>query len=158
LDLHEMPIEIERKFLVTGNGWRNGSLGSRYCQGYLSRGNTTVRVRRGDDWACLTIKGKGDGVVRPEFEYRIPVKDADELLATLCRKPLVEKDRYSVKYDGRTWEVDVFHGSNAGLVLAEIELNHPDETFTLPPWVGREVTKDRRYANSSLSFSGELGR
>jgi CYTH domain-containing protein len=71
---------------------------------------------------------------------------------------LVEKDRYSVKYDGRTWEVDVFHGSNAGLVLAEIELNHPDETFTLPPWVGREVTKDRRYANSSLSFSGELGR
>ncbi len=150
-----MPLEIERKFLVTGNGWREGDPpGARFCQGYLAQGSltvqrATVRVRRAGSCACVTIKGRRRGVARAEFEYVIPVDDAEEMLR-MCSKPLIEKTRYSVRNDGHTWAVDVFNGANKGLVLAEIELTDPDEPFTRPQWLGREVTHERCYRNSML--------
>ena len=147
-----MPVEIERKFLVIGDGWRPDKPGQRYCQGYISKGNATVRVRRVGEAAFLTIKGPPNGAVRAEFEYSIPVDHAEELLRNFCRKPLVEKIRHRILFEGHCWFVDVFGGKHQGLVLAEIELDHLGETFKMPPWIGREVTNDRRYGNSSLSF------
>ena len=151
-----MPVEIERKFLVVGEGWQAGPRrpGQRYCQGYLAAGGgPTVRVRRAGSRAYLTVKGEGagHGRARPEFEYPIPVDHAEEMLAHLCRGPLVAKTRHEVTYAGRFWQVDVFEGQNEGLVLAEVELAHPDEPVVLPPWVGVEVTADRRYRNSALA-------
>ncbi|HEY1961809.1 MAG TPA: CYTH domain-containing protein [Rhizomicrobium sp.] len=145
-----MPVEIERKFLVSGEGWRKGGAGERYCQGYIVSGNVTVRVRRAGATAMLTIKGRPRGIVRPEFEYPIPVDDAEELLESMCRKPLVEKLRYEVPHAGHIWHVDEFGGKNAGLVLAEIELARDDEAFARPDWIGREVTHEKKYRNSSL--------
>jgi CYTH domain-containing protein len=145
-----MPVEIERKFLVTGDGWRNGRQGARYCQGYIVSGAVTVRVRRAGATAVITIKGRPRGIARPEYEYPIPVEDAEELLECMCRKPLVEKMRYEVPYRGHIWHVDEFGGKNAGLVLAEIELSHPDEEFARPEWIGRDVTHEKKYRNSSL--------
>lgn len=107
-------------------------------------------MRRAGERACVTIKGKRQGIARPEFEYPIPVADAEELLR-LCRKPLIEKTRYSVHHAGQVWAVDVFAGANSGLVLAEIELADPEEPFSRPDWLGREVTYDRRYNNSLLN-------
>lgn len=151
-----MSVEIERKFLVVGDGWRRDNpRGVRFCQGYLAQGSftpqhITVRVRRAGERACVTIKGKREGIARPEFEYLIPVDDAEELLR-LCRKPLIEKTRYTVHHAGHAWAVDVFGGANSGLVLAEIELDDPNELFARPEWLGREVTYDRRYHNSLLN-------
>lgn len=146
-----MGIEIERKFLVSGKGWQKGASVTRYRQGYLSFDpERSVRVRLAEDQAFLTIKGKSEGAARVEFEYPLPVADAVELLEGLCRKPLIEKDRYRVPYAGLTWEVDVFLGANAGLVLAEVELESADRKIELPPWVGEEVTGDRRYFNLYL--------
>jgi adenylate cyclase len=144
-----MPVEIERKFLVAGDNWRGSALGQRYCQGYLSKGDVTVRVRRAGPRAFLTIKGSGEGMVRPEFEYEIPVEEAEEMFK-LCRHPLIEKTRHRVLHQGILWEVDEFAGENAGLVLAEVELEHPDQLLALPEWVGDEVTSDQRYRNSRL--------
>jgi adenylate cyclase len=150
-----MPLEIERKFLVNGDGWRKGNPpATRFCQGYLAQGmltaqRATVRVRRAGNRACVTIKGRRRGIARPEFEYLIPVKDAEELL-TLCSKPLIDKTRYSVGHGNHVWAVDVFEGANRGLVLAEIELRDPEEPFERPDWLGREVTHERRYHNSML--------
>jgi adenylate cyclase len=144
-----MPVEIERKFLVTGDGWRHGGAGERYCQGYIVSGNVTVRVRRAGAMAMLTIKGRPRGIVRSEFEYPIPVDDAEELLECMCRKPLVEKMRYEVPHGLHVWHVDEFGGKNAGLVLAEIELSRDDEAFARPDWIGREVTHEKKYRNSS---------
>ncbi len=144
-----MPVEIERKFLVAKDSWRGHAPGQRYCQGYLSKGDVTVRVRRAGPRAFLTIKGSGDGIVRPEFEYEIPVEEAEEMIK-LCRRPLIEKTRYEVLHEGVLWEVDEFEGENAGLVLAEVELEHPDQFLALPEWVGEEVTSDQRYRNSQL--------
>lgn len=145
-----MAHEIERKFLVTGDGWRAGHP-TKYVQGYLSRSpGRTVRVRQAGDQAFLTIKGKSSGVSRLEFEYPIPVSDAG-ILMKLCDGPLIEKTRTVIEYEGKKWEIDEFHGDNAGLIVAEIELISEDEAFALPPWIGLEVSHDRRYYNSQLS-------
>ena len=145
-----VAVEIERKFLVSGDAWRNGS-GVLYRQGYLNRDKArTVRVRIAGDAAFLTIKGQSVGASRAEFEYPIPVADAQALLA-LCDGPLIEKTRYLVPHAGHQWEVDEFAGDNAGLVVAELELVSEDEAFESPAWLGEEVTHDARYFNSNLA-------
>ena len=147
-----MGVEIERKFLVSGQQWRDGAEGTQYLQGYLCRGGgRTVRVRCAGADAFLTIKGPSSGVSRAEYEYPIPKQDALELLA-LCEGPLIEKVRFVISFEGHLWEVDEFQGSNAGLLLAEVELSQPDEPVALPAWVGLEVTGDPRYFNSNLSI------
>jgi CYTH domain-containing protein len=147
-----MAIEIERKFLVTSNDWRiNEPVQIR--QGYLNRDpDRTIRVRTAGDQAWITVKGRTTGSVRSEFEYPIPLNDADALLL-LCERPLLEKRRYHFEHDGRTWEVDEFLGENEGLVVGEIELDTPDAEFSMPSWIGVEVTHDSRYFNSNLSVS-----
>lgn len=145
-----MATEIERKFLVTGNAWRQGE-GVCFSQGYLNRDkDRTVRVRIAGEQAFLTIKGRTEGASRAEFEYEIPLADGQALLA-LCERPLIDKIRRVVVHAGNTWEVDEFLGENAGLVVAEIELQSEDQPFELPNWLGAEVTHDARYFNSSLS-------
>ncbi len=147
-----MGTEIERKFLVTHDGWRNHVVRAvRYRQGYLAnneRCSVRIRVSAGD--ARLNIKGARLHVRRAEYEYAIPQDEADELLDTLCERPLIEKTRYYVDWEGWTWEVDVFEGDNAGLVVAEIELKGEDQAFPLPPWAGAEVSNDPRYYNVNL--------
>lgn len=145
-----MFTEIERKFLVTGNDWREHSRATRIIQGYLCfDSERTVRVRIADDQAWLTVKGRRRGITRREIEFPIPIEHARELM-NLCDGQPIEKTRHTVEIDGFTWEIDEFHGINEGLVVAEIEL--PDETtpVRLPPWCGIEVSYDRRYSNSSL--------
>jgi adenylate cyclase len=147
-----MAQEIERKFLVKGNAWKEGVQGIRYRQGYLSsQAERTVRVREAGDKAYLTIKGLSAGASRSEYEYSIPLQDAREMLDTLCEQPLIDKVRYKIPHKGHIWEVDVFAAENSGLVVAEIELQSENETFELPDWVSDEVTHDARYFNSSLS-------
>lgn len=144
-----MATEIERKFLVTGDAWREVA-GLHMSQGYLNADKArTVRVRRAGERAFLTVKGPTHGAVRAEFEYEIPAADAAELLA-LCQGPRIEKIRRRVMYEGFTWEVDEFLGENAGLVVAEIELEREDQAFARPAWLGVEVTHDPRYYNASL--------
>ena len=146
-----MPVEIERKFLVTGDGWRGAGAGTRYRQGYLSlQAGASVRVRASRDTAYLTIKGETSGVSRAEYEYPIPLAHADELLNTLCIKPIIEKSRYRIEHRGLVWDVDEFAGENAGLVIAEVELESEEQAIELPEWVGDEVTGDPRYYNVSL--------
>lgn len=145
-----MGIEIERKFLVIGEAWKQLP-GQRYSQGYLNRDPArTVRVRVVGDQAWLTIKGQNQGAVRTEFEYEIPLADGRQLLG-LCEGPLIDKIRRLVPYAGMNWEVDEFLGQNAGLVVAEIELSAADQAFEAPPWLGAEVTEDARYFNSQLA-------
>jgi CYTH domain-containing protein len=145
-----MGKEIERKFLVCGDAWREAE-GTAYRQGYLSSvKERTVRVRTIDDKGYLTIKGISVGATRSEFEYEIPLRDAEELLDTLCEKPLIEKNRHKLEYQGLVWEVDEFFGENQGLVVAEVELQSEDQVFARPAWVGKEVTDDRRYFNANL--------
>jgi CYTH domain-containing protein len=144
-----MASEIERKFLVRGDGWRPGPEGVLQRQGYLSVEDPTVRVRIEGPRATLTVKGAQKGLARPEFEYEIPVADAEEMLG-LCPFA-VEKTRHVREFGGRRWEVDVFHGANEGLVIAEIELEREDESFALPLWLGAEVSRDPRYRVSSLA-------
>lgn len=148
-----MAVEIERKFLVKDFSWMLGVKGKLYCQGYLVREKErTVRVRRVEDRAFLTVKGVSDGPSRLEYEYEIPVADGQELLDNLCEQPLIEKVRYLVPYAEMVWEVDEFRGVNKGLVVAEIELLSPEQEFEKPPWLGDEVTGDLRYYNSILSM------
>ena len=145
-----MATEIERKFLVQGTQWRNGT-GTKIKQGYLNRDKArTVRVRVRADHAFLTVKGLTQGASRAEFEYEVPLADAEELLK-LSDGPIIEKTRYVVVHEGSKWEVDEFEGDNSGLVVAEIELQSQGEQFSRPPWLGREVTDDNRYYNSSLA-------
>jgi adenylate cyclase len=147
-----MAVEIERKFLVVGDGWRAASPVF-YSQGYLNRDKArTVRVRVAGEEAFLTIKGVSVGASRAEFEYPIPPWDARELLR-LCEQPLIEKNRRKILHQGFVWEVDEFLGENRGLVVAEIELPTEDTVFTRPDWVGEEVTNDARYFNSNLSHT-----
>ena len=146
-----MGMEIERKFLLTGDSWRHEARGVSYSQGYISRGTgRTVRVRIAGEEAFLTIKGPVNGISRAEFEYQIPVEDARQLL-TLCEGPLIEKTRFRIFEMGHLWEIDEFHGANNGLVVAEVELSAPDEAVLIPSWVGSEVTEDPRYYNSNLT-------
>jgi CYTH domain-containing protein len=125
--------------------------GVRYRQGYLSTlKERTVRVRTVADRAYLTIKGVNEGIARAEFEYEIPVADANTLLDELCKRPLIEKDRYKIPFAGLTWEVDEFFGENAGLILAEMELESEDQGFDIPEWIAEDVSDDPRYYNANL--------
>jgi adenylate cyclase len=146
-----MGIEIERKFLPAGDGWRGLGTPTLMRQGYMvSDAVRTVRVRIEGERAVITVKGKSTGASRGEWEYEIPPADAAELLEQLCEQPLVEKIRHRIDHAGHTWEVDEFLGLNAGLVVAEIELDAEDEAFEKPEWIGREVTGQKRYNNASL--------
>lgn len=150
-----MGREIERKFLVRPELWHpDPALGTRYRQGYLSTDpDRVVRVRTAGTRAFLTIKGLTRGVERAEFEYPIPFADAQAMLDTLCSRPLVEKTRYRQEVEGRLWEVDVFEGENAGLIVAEVELPAADAPLALPLWAGTEVSHDPRYFNSNLAVT-----
>jgi adenylate cyclase len=146
-----MGIEIERKFLVNGDDWRIGT-GTVYRQGYIVSGNgRTVRVRIAGEQGYLTLKGAAAGISRAEYEYAIPVADAAEMLDILCDRPQIEKTRYKIPHNGLIWEVDEFSGENQGLILAEVELTSPDQSVSLPPWIGQEVSHDFRYFNSNLA-------
>lgn len=149
-----MPKEIERKFLVSGEFRQDSPESYRIMQGYIcSDPDRTVRVRVRGDKGFLTIKGRGseDGLSRYEWEKEIPVTEAAELMA-LCGSGVIDKTRYLVPFGKHTYEVDVFHGANEGLVLAEIELSDEQEAFEKPSWLGEEVTGDVRYYNSMLSL------
>ena len=144
-----MAKEIERKFLVKEGSWRH-TQGTQYRQGYLnSVKERIVRVRTIDNKGYLTIKGITVGASRKEFEYEIPLQDAEELLK-ICEKPLIEKIRYKVEDGGVVWEIDEFTGENQGLIVAEVELQSEDQHFAKPDWVTEEVTGDPRYFNSNL--------
>lgn len=147
-----MAIETERKFLVTNDSWRTLAEGVHYRQGYLNAaGCPTVRVRTINTQGFLTIKGPTINSSRLEYEYEIPYQDACEMLEKLTVSPIVEKRRHKIPFESFIWEVDEFIGENDGLIFAEIELEDPDQAFSLPPWIGREVTGDPRYYNSNIS-------
>ncbi len=146
-----MGVEIERKFLLAGEGWRGLGQPVLLRQGYLSTNpERTVRVRVEGDGATMTIKSKSVGATRGEWEYPLPLADANELLDRVCEQPIIEKYRSRIVVGGHTWEVDEFLGVNQGLLFAEIELASEDEEFEKPDWIGAEVTHDKRYFNSSL--------
>jgi adenylate cyclase len=147
-----MGKEIERKFLIKSDGWRSLASGTMYRQGYLSTvKERTVRVRTVGERGFLTIKGVTTGVTRAEFEYEIPVTEANAMLDSLCERPLIEKSRYRIEHRGLVWEVDEFFGENQGLVIAEVELVNEGQRIDLPSWVGEEVSDDPRYFNSNLT-------
>ena len=145
-----MALEIERKFLVDKRKLYKLNFFSeeKISQGYLSR-RPTVRVRLTDTRAFLTVKSSTKGITRQEFEYEIPIADAEELLK-LCGRKVLKKYRRKVEFGGHVWELDFFMGRHAGLVLAEVELSSPDEPLALPDWVTREVSGDARYFNANL--------
>jgi|LGOV01.1.fsa_nt_gb adenylate cyclase len=147
-----MAVEIERKFLLADDQWREQVLSkSKFSQGYLSlTPERTVRVRVADGRGWLTVKGKSLGASRAEFEYEIPSTEAQQMLDQLCEQPIIEKWRYRVEFKGHLWEIDEFSGDNAGLIVAEVELTSEDEEFFRPHWLGHEVTNDHRYFNSNL--------
>ena len=146
-----MAIEIERKFLVDTRKWHPIVPGTRLVQAYLSiEPNPTVRVRIAGEKAYLTIKGRTKTISRPEFEYEIPVEEAQEMMKMAISNP-VEKMRYEIMFEGFLWEVDVFSGKNEGLVIAELELESENQEFPRPDWLFSEVSGDRKYYNSYLS-------
>jgi adenylate cyclase len=147
-----MPAEIERKFLLQNDGWREHAGNSqKIAQGYLANTERgSVRVRLKGDQGYIGIKSMTLGVSRVEFEYPIPVADAEYILHHFCLRPIIEKTRFYVEQDRHTWEIDVFDGDNAGLEVAEIELDSEDEVFHKPDWLGAEVSADPRYYNVNL--------
>jgi len=146
-----MAMEIERKFLVRDNTYKLMAKPVLYQQGYVSTNvEGVVRVRIVGDKAYLTVKSFVSHKSRLEYEYEIPVDDAREILETVCRKPIIEKNRYEIKFGNDIWIVDEFFGDNAGLIVAEIELETEDQQLILPDWVGAEVTDDPRYLNANL--------
>lgn len=148
-----MPREIERKFAVTDLAVIDGRLGARIVQGYIVDQPMTVRVRIIEAEAFLALKSKLQGIERDEYEFPIPMRHALALLDRYCGTRIVEKTRYRIPHDGLIVEVDVFGGRHAGLVVAEIELDAADQPLTPPPWLGAELTHDRRFANSALAAS-----
>ncbi len=149
-----MHTETERKFLVRKDLWYAipKPEGEDIVQGYLvSEPHLTIRIRISETGATLTIKGASRNITRDEYEYRIPTDDARGLLGSLSGNR-IEKTRFRMNYKGKTWEVDEFFGENEGLIIAEIELEREDETFTKPQWLGEEVTSDERYRNSNLAL------
>ncbi len=150
-----MGTEIERKFLLRDDSWREAVIQSTvFRQRYLpfAEGRSgSGRVRIAGDKAFLTLKSAVKGFSRSEFEYEIPVADAQEILRNLCTGASIEKTRHLVPYEGFLWEIDEFSGDNAGLIVAEIELESEQTSFPLPPWIGKEVTGDPRYFNSVLA-------
>ena len=148
-----MAKEIERKFLVHPRKWSDLGEGLVIRQGYLSASKQcSVRIRTYGDRAYVTIKGATSGISRNEYEYEIPLADANEIMGSLCEHPPIEKTRYRIVFKGHTWEVDEYAGANRGLTLAEVELKDPREQVELPDWIDREVSGDPRYFNSSLSI------
>ena len=149
-----MAIEIEHKFLLANSAWREQITRSvKYRQGYLNaQATSSIRIRISDDHAWLNIKSATIGAYRHEYEYEIPLPDANEIITTLCRKPIIEKTRHFVINDGNTWEIDEFDGDNQGLCVAEIELSETGQSFSKPPWLGEEVTHDLRYYNNHLAI------
>ena len=146
-----MAQEIERKFLVKGEGWRKLSSGVLYSQGYLSTvKERTVRIRIQNNEATLTIKSITKGISRSEFEYTIPLVDAEIMLQQMAVQPIIKKYRYRIPVDDVVWEIDEFLGANQGLIIAELELQSPDQIFRLPDWIGQEVSLDPRYYNNNL--------
>jgi adenylate cyclase len=147
-----MAKEIEHKFLLANDDWRKLVYKSaKYKQGYLSsQPISSIRVRISDNQAWLNIKSATIGIERLEFEYEIPRTDAEEIITTLCNKPLIEKIRHFLLIDDHIWEIDEFEGENKGLVIAEIELSDVGEFFTKPSWLSDEVTYDLRYYNNNL--------
>lgn len=147
-----MPIEIERKFLVSNDHWRKlADAGTAYIQGYLCRpGRASVRVRIEGQLAFVNIKSASLDIKRLEYEYPVPVSEARELLDNLCEKPLIEKTRYKLQHQGLTWEIDCFKNDNQGLIVAEVELESVDQVFDRPDWLGEEVSSDPRYYNVNL--------
>jgi adenylate cyclase len=149
-----MPHEIERKYLVHKGAWKPSTPGVLYRQGYLSSvKERVVRIRVAGDNAYLTVKGLSTGITRLEFEYPIPVDDAETMLDRLCERPLIEKTRYREEYEGHRWEIDEFRGDNSGLVIAEIELASDTERYAVPPWASAEVSDDPRYFSSNLAVN-----
>lgn len=148
-----MAVEIEHKFLLANDEWRKEITRSvAYKQGYLSSvATSSIRIRVSDQHAWLNIKSATLGTQRQEYEYPIPLPDANEIIEQLCRKPLIEKTRHFILHDGNTWEIDEFTGDNQGLIVAEIELKEIGQPFTKPPWLGTEVTHDLRYYNNNLA-------
>lgn len=146
-----MNIEIERKFLLLNNLWKSEAIGVHYKQAYLNeKGDNTIRVRIEGNHAKLTIKSKATNISRMEFEYDIPMEDAEKLFL-IAKTPAVEKYRYKIEYAGNIWEVDEFLGDNEGLVIAEIELKSENQPFQKPSWIGMEVSGDKRYTNANLA-------
>jgi CYTH domain-containing protein len=146
-----MPREIERKFLLKSDHWRQGATGVTYRQGYLSSvPERTIRVRIAGDKAFLTVKGATQNNSRLEFEYPIPLADAERILA-LCPRPWIEKTRFEIPFAGKTWQIDEFHEDNRGLTVAEVELKSESEEIQYPEWIGQEVSGEPRYYNSNLA-------
>jgi len=152
-----MGIEIERKFLLKNNEWRENIHSSTvFRQGYLNDTNydnntlSSVRVRIEGDQANINIKSMTLSITRQEYEYAIPLEDAEKLLNDLCAKPLIEKTRHIVYEQGNKWEIDVFEGDNKGLIVAEIELESEDSQLSLPTWVAEEVSDQEKYYNVCL--------
>jgi len=147
-----MALEIERKFLVKNELWRDNVVSNtRLQQGYLAnQKNASVRIRTGNGKAFLNIKSVTVGIRRLEFEYEIPLDDATEMLQQIAEQPFIDKTRYIVRCGKHEWELDVFEGENRGLVVAELELESEDERFELPDWAGDEVSDDTRYYNVNL--------
>lgn len=148
-----MAKEIERKFLVTQFRFLEGLAGERIVQGYVAKeaGAMTTRVRIRANEAFITLKGPNIGLVRDEYEYAIPLSDAEEILARYCQGRVVCKTRYVVEHDAMTYEVDIFAGRHAGLVVAEVEMVAEDQALNLPEWIGQEVTNDPRFGNYALA-------
>ena len=146
-----MPMEIERKFLLAGDGWKAGVVETLVLRdGLLARfGEGKVRVRHGGDRAWITVKGPRDGISRAEFEYEIPVAEAEEIFS-LCGMPHVEKVRHIVPYEGLTWAIDIHQGALSGIEFAEVELDYPEQPIPMPPWAGEEITHDPQYRKATL--------
>ncbi|MCW8944188.1 MAG: CYTH domain-containing protein [Sedimenticola sp.] len=147
-----MAIEIERKYLVINDKWKDNVISESVLkQGYVAnQPNATVRVRIAKGHAHLNIKSATTGITRAEYEYEIPLADAEKILAEIAEQPFIDKTRYKVRCGDHTWDLDQFAGENSGLVMAEIELTHENEPFELPEWAGEEVSGDARYYNSCL--------
>ncbi len=144
--------EIERKFLVLNDGWKGRAQGVAYRQGYVARTqNRTVRIRIAGGKGVLNIKFRGEGIARSEFEYPVPLEEAEAMLASISPAEIIEKTRYTFEDCGSRWEVDEFHGANEGLVVAEIELGSERQEFKRPAWLGREISHVSRYFNAELS-------
>lgn len=147
-----MAVEIEKKFLVKGTSWKENATAEEFIQGYICSGDgATVRVRIAGEKSYITIKGKSSGISKLEYEYDIPMEDAEVLVNEVCRQPVIHKTRYRYEFNGFVWEIDEFHGNNSGLIIAEIELDSEDQDFAEPGWLGKEVSLTARYYNASLA-------
>ena len=147
-----MVTEIERKYLVKTLDFLGDCKGKRLSQGYVYESEVCLaRIRLSNENAWFTLKGKTSGLERDEFEYQIPLEDARQILKKFCKVRIVYKTRYEYVYDDICWDIDVFHGENEGLCLAEVELERADQTFIIPTWLDKEVSYDARYFSSQLA-------